>query len=220
MNAHQITITKTAKVITQGQPKIAKTAILALHGYGQLAQFFIRKFQTLDEDLFYIVAPEGMHRFYLNGTSGRVGASWMTKEERLADIENNLDFLDLVYQEFVAPHAFEKLIVLGFSQGAATAARWLDHTKQPVDAFIQWAGVFPPDLDLSVNKHAFSQLHHFYVVGKQDPYFKETAYVNTQKAWLETNGLRPEFVQFDGQHDIDSECLIDVMRKITGGIAS
>ena len=46
------------------------------------------------EELGYtIIAPQGLHKFYLEGTSGRVGASWMTKENREDDIKNYLVYL-------------------------------------------------------------------------------------------------------------------------------
>ena len=41
-----------------------KRIILALHGYGQLAQYFYRKFNSLTND-YGLVIPEGPHRFYL-----------------------------------------------------------------------------------------------------------------------------------------------------------
>ena len=75
----------------------SKNVLYVLHGYGQLSRFFIRKFSALQER-YTIVAPEGMHRFYLEGSSGRVGASWMTKEDRLTDINDIMSFLNEVDQ--------------------------------------------------------------------------------------------------------------------------
>lgn len=155
-----------------------------------------------------------MHRFYLEGTSGRVGASWMTKEERQRDIEDNLNYLDNVYDAFFKPFQFEQFVVLGFSQGAATAARWISHTEVRVQAFIQWAGVFPTDLDLTLSKEAFSDLRHFYVIGDEDPYFREADKVNSQRIRLEENGLQPEFFQFKGGHKIDSETLTEILELL------
>ena len=48
--------------------------LYVLHGYGQLANFFIRKFEILREK-YHIIAPEGMHRFYLNGTTNQYSNS-------------------------------------------------------------------------------------------------------------------------------------------------
>ena len=36
--------------------------LIALHGLGQLAQYFARKFKHLPDD-YAILVPEGMHRF-------------------------------------------------------------------------------------------------------------------------------------------------------------
>ena len=69
-----------------------KQILIALHGYGQLGQYFYRKFNSLEAD-FGLVVPEGPHRFYLEGSSGRVGASWMTKEWREQDIQENNSYL-------------------------------------------------------------------------------------------------------------------------------
>lgn len=47
--------------------------VIALHGYGQLAKFFLRKFQGLQSSC-RVLAPEGPHRFLfarLKRTSGR-----------------------------------------------------------------------------------------------------------------------------------------------------
>ena len=45
-----------------------------VHGYGQLAEYFIRHFRGLDDGTRYIVAPEGLSRFYVKEWT-RVGAS-------------------------------------------------------------------------------------------------------------------------------------------------
>ncbi len=47
----------------------------------------------------------------------------MTKEDRENEIADYVDFLDAVFGEVVTPGA--RVTVLGFSQGVATAARWL-----------------------------------------------------------------------------------------------
>ena len=73
-----------------------KEILIALHGYGQLGQFFFRKFSAIEKKI-GIVIPEGPHRFYLEGSSGRVGASWMTREWRETDIAENTQYLLSTY---------------------------------------------------------------------------------------------------------------------------
>ena len=75
--------------------------------------YFIRKFRALFDDLL-VVAPEGMHRFYLQGSSGRVGASWMTKEAREDDIADNLRWLQELDAHISAQYRPKRKLLLGF----------------------------------------------------------------------------------------------------------
>jgi predicted esterase len=169
----------------------------------------------LHENEIFVVAPEGLHRFYLNGTSGRVGASWMTKEAREIDISDNLAYLDQVYRAFILPHQFDEIVVLGFSQGAATAARWIQHTDCKIHTFIQWAGVFPPDLEIDPHHHKFNKIKHFYVVGNQDPYFSNAlSNEYNQAEWLKKNAFDAEIINFEGKHDIDLTTLMTLFQKV------
>ena len=64
-----------------------------------MPQYFIKKFEQLKRPEILFVAPEGLHRFYLKGNAGRVGSSWMTKEDRLNDIDDYNRMLDQVAKE-------------------------------------------------------------------------------------------------------------------------
>jgi predicted esterase len=92
-----------------------KDVLFILHGYGQLAQYFIRKFAALETKDVVVIAPEGLSRFYLEPIEGagrktnRVGATWMTKEDRLVDIENYVNYLDTVFAYTVAISKFRFL---------------------------------------------------------------------------------------------------------------
>ena len=124
--AHHFTVPRTARYWTAGPPPTeALGTLYVLHGYGQLAQFFVRKFQAAADSGWHVVAPEGGHRFYLKGTSGRVGASWMTREDRLSDIDDYVAFLDALRTHIDNDQPQGHQVLLGFSQGVATALRWL-----------------------------------------------------------------------------------------------
>ncbi|HBP44750.1 MAG TPA: hypothetical protein DD635_02535, partial [Flavobacteriales bacterium] len=116
MPYHSFDIKKTARYFTIG-PAFAdsKGILIVLHGYGQLPGFFIKRFQPIADDGWAIVAPEGLHRFYLEGTQGRVGASWMTKEARQDDILDNVHYLDSLATELQLNR--QRPVLLGFSQG-------------------------------------------------------------------------------------------------------
>ena len=125
-----------------GKPHI----LVALHGYGQLAQFFYRKFSFLSET-WGLLIPEGPHRFYLEGSAGRVGASWMTKEWREQDIADNNAYLKQLFEKISVANPNATLHLLGFSQGGATAARFYQQHPELCSQLILWASVFPPDIE-------------------------------------------------------------------------
>ena len=102
------------------------------HGYGQLAQFFIEKFKSLQDAGVCVIAPEGLSKFYLAGNSGRIGATWMTRENRLTEIENYSAYLNSILEMEKPPQKVRTTIV-GFSQGAATAVRWIMNGKVDFD---------------------------------------------------------------------------------------
>jgi predicted esterase len=180
--------------------------LIALHGYGQLAQFFYRKISFLSED-WGILVPEGPHRFYLEGSSGRVGASWMTKEWRAQDIEENIAYLQQLIEKVWAEHPHTTFHLLGFSQGGATAARLFQRCPELFAQLILWASVFPPDLEKQVFP---TEKKLDFVLGKQDPYFDLKS---RMMALEEYDNLGFQNYNFEGGHDIDQQTLLAVLNN-------
>jgi predicted esterase len=196
-----IQIQRHLRYALSGKVKDPTELFVAFHGYGQLAPYFIRKFSDLNER-FLLLVPEGPHRFYLAGSSGRVGASWMTKEDRETDIEDNKHFLNELLELVLTEYpSIERIHVLGFSQGAATAARWVQHTYHEINSVILWATVFPPDLEEVPFK---SGIKLFFAIGNNDPY-----YPNEKAIELQTSHEKKGFQTFlfEGNHDIDIKTL-------------
>ena len=207
MQVHKFEIKTLANVCTIGDPAKAKYILFALHGYGQLSQYFIRKFRGLSDD-YFIVVPEALHRFYLSGSSGRVGASWMTKEKRTDDILNYINYLNEVADAFLKQNQFEKRILLGFSQGGATASRWQKMGNFDAHKFILWGAVFPDDLEQNwENKFAHSE--NYFVVGDNDPYYSEekTAF---QIQYFEQKNVNFKAIKYNGEHNIDQQTLLNL----------
>jgi predicted esterase len=179
-----------------------------VHGYGQLAQFFIQKFKGLEEAGICVVAPEGLSRFYLDGDRGRVGATWMTKENRLMDIENYIAFLNEVYRKETISHSpLPPVTVLGFSQGAATATRWLMDGKIQVNRLILWAGLFPSDMDFEKGNKILRRMEVVEVYGKGDPFITEES-LQLMKELNKKLGLEPSLIEFEGKHELDNSVLL------------
>ena len=139
---HRLTVPRSARCYTQGG-SAATEAWLLLHGYGQLATRFLRGFAPLATPSRLLVAPEGLSRFYLEAGAGKVGASWMTKEDRASEIADYLGYLDQVRRELIPP---VPLTVLGFSQGVATAARYAVAAAPAPVRLVCWGGLVPEEI--------------------------------------------------------------------------
>ena len=202
MEEHSFSIQKTTRYYTCGDILKATRLLVVLHGYGQSAFFFLKKFEFLVSKGYFIVAPEGMHRFYLEGTSGRVGASWMTREARLDDIHDNFNYLEGLVHQFKEANPILTLNVLGFSQGAATATRWFEHSQHAFRSFVLWASVFPEDVHSDFSRNHASKC--FFVLGTQDPYFDMEIEKETLKTYEK---LKFEIIRFDGKHEMNQQVL-------------
>ncbi|WP_250631399.1 alpha/beta hydrolase [Rhodoflexus caldus] len=180
-----------------------------MHGYGQLAAYFVRKFAHLDSATNYIIAPQGLSKHYLKGFEGRVGAVWMTREDRLNDIANNMHYLQAVYAlESAKPHFqhVPKVYMLGFSQGCATLCRWLAHSKVPYNRLIMWAGEMPADVLSNVHETPIPSRELFFVYGNRDELIPEGEAEKHFHA-LESIGLRPQVVNFEGGHEMPADII-------------
>lgn len=210
---HTFITPKTARYFTSGNlTDKTKNVWIVCHGYGQLAENFIKKFHQIIDEENYVISPEGLHRYYLDAKHEKIGASWMTREDRLDDIKdyvNLLDgILDLELKDFKG-----KVILFGFSQGVATVSRWYMMGKIRPDCFIMWAGVFPPDLPMEKEKWIFNDSRNFVVIGEQDEFFPEERrkQIITE---IEEKGIKFDLLTFKGKHVIFPETLLELKNKL------
>lgn len=185
---------------------------LVVHGYGQLAEYFIRHFAPLhaaDPAGTVIVAPEALSRFYLTGTAGRVGASWMTRADRLAEIEDQDAYLTQLLASLLAGcPAATRVTVLAFSQGTATVSRWLARhaDRWRPQQLVLWAGDFPAAIEAKKARQLLRQLPVVLVSGDQDAYVS-AAMVQQQAAWLGQHGAAVTTHSFSGGHTLNASLL-------------
>lgn len=181
---------------------------LVFHGYGQLAEYFIKKFEGLDPEKNFIIAPQGLSKYYLEGVYGRVGASWMTKEDRLTEIDNQYAYIDEVLKQF--DFSGKELIYFGFSQGTATMGRYAAHAKIPFDKMIIWAGTFPPDTDPANWNYLTGREAIHYYTSREDIYFKEEMIPKQNEVVKTAMGRAPELHWYDGGHRVIPELLSEI----------
>lgn len=202
MQEHSLTTQRTARYFTLGTPERATDVWFVCHGYGQLAARFLERFRPVERPDRCVVAPEGLSRFYLseNPAERRVGAAWMTREDRLHEIEDYVRYLDAVYAD-VAP-AKQSVSALGFSQGTATVCRWAALGASRIDRLILWGGEVPPDLDPKLLRVPKLTL----VYGTNDEFFTPKV-VAANETRLREHGVPYELISFEGGHAIDVETL-------------
>ena len=208
-HTHHLRVQRTARYYTLGGASPHRRTIwFVLHGYGQLAGDFVRYFSDLAADDSLIVAPEAMNRFYLVSADKApardrpVGATWMTREDRVSEIADYVEYLDALFDEVgvAATREGASLNVVGFSQGAATATRWVTHGRAPVDRLILWGGLLPPETDLSAG-HRLRRARLTFVLGTRDHYVDATM-LGVEQARLDAAQLPYDVIQFDGGHAI------------------
>ncbi|SNT36634.1 Predicted esterase [Ekhidna lutea] len=206
---HHIDVTVKASYYTLNELTEKTERIwLVFHGYGQLAEYFIKKFEGLDPEKNFIIAPQGLSKYYLDGVYGRVGASWMTKEDRLTEIDNQYSYIDSVLNQFDLSN--KGLIYFGFSQGTATMGRYAAHAKIPFEQMIIWAGTFPPDTDPNDWKYLKGNEGIHYYTSREDKYFKEEMIENQSNVLKTAMNREPELHWYDGGHRVVSEIVAEL----------
>lgn len=186
---------------------------IVLHGYGQLAEFFIRKFIPHASENRLFIAPEGTNHSYLKDFQGRVGANWMTSYQRETAIANNHRYLNRMMEEVLS--AFEqepRIHLLGFSQGAATGTRWASQWKGTLDSLILWSGGFAHDLALEVAKEKFAATAMIFIHGLEDELVTEESKKRQEELLLEL-GKPLKLMSFSGGHELDSLTLEKIINQ-------
>jgi predicted esterase len=211
MEEHFLRVPRTARYVTLGTPGDRLSEVwMVCHGYGQLARRFVEDFEGLADGTRMIVAPEGLSRFYIDRTQQQVmGASWMTREDRLHEIEDYLGYLDALYAD-VRERIGRDLPVtaLGFSQGVATAVRWAARTRAPVRRLVAWGGTLPPEVDLTL----FARMRVTVVGGDKDELIT-TKVRETEAGLWRAVGIDPEVRIFAGHHEVLPEVLSELARS-------
>ena len=194
----------------------ARRIWFVLHGYGQLAPRFMRPFLDVIPPDTCVVAPEGLSRFYreMPQSDGRhlqrVGATWMTRESRETDIADAIRWLDLVYDDVMssqpATAARASCGVLAFSQGVATAMRWIASGTVTPACFVAWAGGLASDVQQARFMKKVAGIDMVLVAGDMDEFASDAARAAIM-AEMTRYHPSPREIVFPGAHHLDSGVL-------------
>jgi predicted esterase len=204
---------RTARVAHLGPPYAGRSLWICLHGYRQLAPWFLRRFGVLDDGTRRILAPEALNRFYVgdpdgrHGPASRVGATWMTREDRDAEIFDYTRYLEGVLEAEAGRVPGRPVVVLGFSQGAHTAARWMTRSEHEVRAVVLWGEGLPDDADAV--RPALPRRRWVLVRGATDE-TRAPEREASDEARLDEAGARWEVRSHDGGHRIHPATLAEL----------
>jgi predicted esterase len=222
---HRIRVRRSARYYTLGPTHgFPRELWVVLHGYGQLAARFLAWFAPLDDGTRLIAAPEGLSRFYLDPVAERrgqaaprVGATWMTREDREHEIEDYVAYLEQLSGE-VRRHlagAAPRIVVLGFSQGTATMCRWLAASELRADQVVLWAGGIPPEFDVAEWSAKLHGAPLTLVAGEQDEMVPASAVVQEGER-LSAAGVAFTLLRHPGGHRVDGDALLSLAAGFEG----
>lgn len=221
MQPHHLKVVRTARYFTHGSdPRHTRQLWIALHGHAMLAERFLRLLVPLAElEGTLVAAPEALSRFYLEtGLDGRhgkaIGATWLTREDRESELADAYAYLDRLHAELTAPlPAGTRLGVMGFSQGAVMAARWIAARPVIPDHLVLW-GVEPPEDTVAALAERLRSHELTLVAGDADP-LTPAGGVEGHAHRLAQAGVRARAERFQGGHILDRGALL----RVAGGVA-
>jgi predicted esterase len=128
--------------------------LIGFHGYAETADAPFAEMEKIPGiGEWSVAAVQALHPFYSKGGTV-IGASWMTSLDRELAIADNINYVRRVVAQLVGDRrsrlsgqaglpVLHTLVFLGFSQGAAMAARAAAHI--PSAGLILLGGDLPPD---------------------------------------------------------------------------
>lgn len=121
--------------------------LVGFHGYGESAEKHLEELRRIPgASQWVLCAVQALHPFY--NRTGEVIASWMTRQDRELAIEDNIRYVAKVVDDVRRQLPVgDRLVFLGFSQGAAMAYRAAAGSGHPCNGVVVLGGDVPPELD-------------------------------------------------------------------------
>ncbi|OVE80164.1 hypothetical protein BVY02_01080 [bacterium J17] len=174
----------------------SSTLLLGFHGYKESSSDMMEQLRGMPgADKLWLATAEAVHRFY--NRDGKVVASWMTSADRELAIADNLFYVKTVVEQLNSRcSGVERLIYLGFSQGASMAYRAAflgEHSSAGVVAF---AG----DLPGEINKNSLRYRPKTLICrGLNDKLFNEEQ-IKKDFSAVTALSVECEIAEFEGEH--------------------
>lgn len=212
---HHIEVRRSARWFSLGTlgPTTRELWIVA-HGYGQLASRFVRVFAHIASDECAVVAAEGLSRFYVargnTRAEDKVGASWMTREDRLREIDDYVSYFDAVHDAALATVGSSRVrvTVLGFSQGASSVTRWVARGRVRLARLVLCSGQLPPELG-EPEFARLRQLDVYMIMGRKDELARPELF-EPEVERLRRHGVDVTLLSFDGGHEVSRALIAEL----------
>jgi predicted esterase len=131
-------------LLRRGTPPISGL-LVGFHGYAENAAHQLDRLTRIPAaERWNVLSVQALNRFYRGRTEDTV-ASWMTREDRLTAIADNVEYVDAAVNA-VGHEAAGVVIFAGFSQGVAMAFRAAVRGARMPRGLIAVGGDVPPDL--------------------------------------------------------------------------
>ena len=189
---------------------LARRQWFCCHGYGQVADMMINKFDRREAKGEKVVCVEAPNRFYWKGVRGNPVTTWMTSRHRLDEIRDNNEYLNTVYQKEIIQDT--KKVLFGFSQGGTTIWRWIHDQRPEFDLFVNYAGWIPEDLDLKILADYLQGKRLIFIYGSKDEYLTKDR-IEALEMIIERSGLDIKIIRNKGNHSIDRDMIDLVLKK-------
>lgn len=177
------------------EPRDPSRLLVGFHGYAENAAIHIGELRQIPGiDDWSLVAVQALHPFYAKNEG--IGASWMTVQDRELHIADNLDY---VRRAVGSVPRSDKLVFLGFSQGAAMAYRAAADFAWRCQGVISLGGDVPPDVaqeDVHLPPALIAR-------GKRDDWYNAEKFEKDLKFLRSVTDVTP--VELDAGHEWTAE---------------
>jgi len=187
-----------------------KNVWFVCHGIGYLSRYFLKYFDALNNEENYIIAPQAQSKYYLGSQYRHVGASWLTKENTIKEIDNVMRYFDAVLEAEKIPSTVN-FIVLGYSQGVSVVARYVAKRKLRCNQLVLLSGGIPKELSKGDFKFLDGKTKISLIYGNQDEYLTKELMVSEEKCFYELFGDTATITVFEGKHEVKKEIVSKIV---------
>ena len=197
MRELNVSVTTHGRVLVEDAAREPLRLLVGFHGYAQNADEMMAMLRSIpDASSWTLVAVQALHRFY-RGRSETTAASWMTRQDRALLIADNIAYVDAVVAAVASGRSIDRLVYVGFSQGAAMSFRAAVRGAARADAVLALGGDVPPEL-LADAAAAFPRV--LLARGARDEFYAD-ARLRADEAALLRHRARVDTLTFDGGHE-------------------